>query len=175
MLEATALPRVAPISCVSLSALFTSFSGKTLYITMWKSRSWITSLLYPQNMVQQKYRRKNLGLETVAGQGESIQRATTREIWVHVEANKNSSRVYDNNKITISILSPLLAALVVILSEPTYSPALTLDQAFCPVDERCKGGENTIFGGNWNGQESTWSASHHDTLGCPRDPFSCCS
>lgn len=59
---------------------------------MWKSRSWITSLLYPQNMAQQKYRRKNLELETVAGQGESIQRATTREIWVHVEANKNSKQ-----------------------------------------------------------------------------------
>lgn len=35
---------------------------------------------------------KDLGLETVAGQEESTQTKTTREIWGHVEANKNSKQ-----------------------------------------------------------------------------------
>lgn len=91
MLEATALPRGAPISCVSFCSLHIFPRKDSIHnnveIQVMENKPLVSSEHGPAEIQE-----KDLGLETVAGQGESTQTATTREIWGHVEANKNSKQ-----------------------------------------------------------------------------------
>lgn len=86
----------------------------------------------------------------------------TREIWVHIEANmKSKQRLWKshNHVIIISILSPPLECF------GCHTLWIYWVRHILLVDERCRGEENTIFEGNWNEQESIWSAFCHDALG----------